>query len=611
MPGLIGFSNAAFSNFKINNILHQMQQTIAHRDFYCHDRLFIDEWVSGSRTHLNIFQAEAQPDTKAGYSIWLDGEFYHRENATFQEPKISDAEWFLSQYQNYQNFDFLKAIDGIYAAVLYDTHQQKLHLISDRYGLRRLYWTVYQNSLVWTSELKALLALPGYQPKIDRAAVEDFLGLRYIIGDRTWFEGVELLPAATVLTWDLQETSLSRKRYWWWDEITPVTGKIDEAEIVEELGRIFIEAVEKRIFQRERVGITLSGGLDSRAILAAMPNSNSTIEAVTYGQKNCDDLRIAKQAARLKKANFHPIEIDGENWLQSRVRTVWESDGSCSLIHMQFLSALKKIFDRNLFDINLHGAWGDGVNGGHFFDADALDYFVQRRLGLERFARSENHRQSVLARFGNYFEQIGSSAHILSVDNRMRSFTFKDIRIGLINGLESRTPFIDNQLQEFLYALPEAIVRNSNLYHQMLLDRFPEFYRTIPWQTTGEPIGEPSLVHQIGKLSQKAIEKLERTFQKAGISLPLAERRKKINPNKEFANPASWMRQEPARTLFEKLLNHPSALYPEYLDRKQVKQDWHEHLHGKNLADRLSLTITLELWLQQLFEKRYRTNFIE
>ena len=614
MPGLIGFSNAAFSNRNVDGILAQMQKAIAHRDFYRHDELFSDDSVSGTRTHLNILQPKPQPHHRDGYVAWLDGEFYDRGNQPLDRAEISDADWLISQYQKNQNFYFLKAIDGTYTAVLYDTHQQKLHLISDRHGMRRLYWTVYRNSLVWTSELKALLALPGYQPKIDRAAVEDFLGLRYIIGDRTWFEGVELLPAATVLTWDLQEQSFFKQRYWWWDEIAPMTGSFDEAEIIEELGRIFIDAVEKRCRPGERVGITLSGGLDSRAILAAMPNGNSRgdgrIEAVTYGQKNCDDLRIAERAARVKKANFHPIEIDGKNWLQSRIQTVWESDCSCSLIHMQFLSALRAITDRNLFEINLHGAWGDGVNGGHFFEADRLDYFVQRRLGLERFSCSSVHRESVLARFADYFEKIGFSAHILSIDNRMRSFTFKDIRISLTNGLESRTPFIDNRLQEFLYALPDAIVRDSNLYQKMLLDRFPQFYRSIPWQTTGEPIGASNLTRTLGKISQKAIGKVDVAFNKAGVPIQLSHRSKKVNPNKEFANPAHWMRQEPTRAVFDKILNNRAALYPEYLDREQVKQDWKEHLNGRNLADRLSLTISLELWLQQVFEKRYRSNFI-
>ncbi|MDY6940113.1 MAG: asparagine synthase-related protein [Cyanobacteriota bacterium] len=611
MPGLIGFSRSAFSDFKIDNILQQMQTTIAHRNFYCQDPLFIDESIGATRTHLNILQRSAQPQTKDGYYIWLDGELYDRDRLPFQDAETSDSELLLRAYQKEGNFNFLKAIDGTFAAVLYDTHQQKLHLISDRLGMRRLYWTVYQNSLVWTSELKALLALPGYQPKIDRAAVEDFLGLRYIIGDRTWFEGVELLPAATVVTWDLQEKSLSRQRYWWWDEITPMAGNLDEREIVEELGRIFIEAVEKRDRPGERVGITLSGGLDSRALLAAMPNDSTAIEAVTYGQKNCDDLKIAERVARLKNANFHPIEIDGENWLESRVQTVWESDGSCSIVHMQFLSALRAISEGNLFEINLHGAWGDGVNGSHFFDTDAFDYFVRRRLGLERFARSDAHRDSVLERFNRYFDKIGSSAHILSIDNRMRSFTFKDARIGLINGLESRMPFIDNQLQEFLYALPDSLVKEANLYQKMLLDRFPQFYHNIPWQTTGEPIGKPGLTQQFNKLSKKAISKLDRGFKKVGISLNLTNRGKTIDPNKAFADPASWMRQEPTRTIFEKILNNPNALYLEYLDRAQVLQDWHDHLNGRDLADRLGLTLTLELWLQQVFEKRYRTDIDE
>ena len=80
-------------------------------------------------------------------------------------------------------------------------------------------------------ELKAFLELPDFEPTIDPLAVEDFFGLRYLIGDRTWFEGVELLPAATVLTWDIQQQSLQRDRYWWWDDVKPISNDWTKIEL--------------------------------------------------------------------------------------------------------------------------------------------------------------------------------------------------------------------------------------------------------------------------------------------------------------------------------------------------------------------------------------------
>ncbi|MEB3827614.1 hypothetical protein [Phormidium sp. CCY1219] len=262
MPGVAGFTKNEYLS-EAGQILKRMQELLTHQNFWKQEELFVDENVAGTRVHINVLQKDLQPHRKDGIYIWLEGEFYNQTEIRkkAENKPSSDLEILRALYSESDNFSFLKKIEGIYAAVIYDSKGQKMHLISDRYGWRHLYWTIYKGCLVWSSELKVMLALPDFTPKIDRLALEEFLAIRYFIGDRTWFEGVELLPAATVLTWDIREKSISKQRYWWWDEIEPVTGKIDEREIAAELGRLFIDSVERRSAEAESVGLTLSGGL--------------------------------------------------------------------------------------------------------------------------------------------------------------------------------------------------------------------------------------------------------------------------------------------------------------------------------------------------------------
>ena len=478
-------------------------------------------------------------------------------------------------------------------------------MISDRYGLRPFYWTKVGHSLAWASEAKVFLSMPDFCPHIDPAAVEDFLGLRYFIGNRSWFKGVELLPAATILSWDLQTASLQQRRYWWWNGIAPLSGSIDQAEIIEELGRLFIKGIKQQTLTPERVGVTLSGGLDSRAILAAIPDLGYPVHSVTYGKRGCEDIQIAAQVAKLKASPHHIVELNAANWLQSRMQNIWATDGTCSLIHMQYLAALEAIRNQDLFDVVLHGAGGDSFLGGvHLFDPYRFDYYVDHHLNLRGFARSKAHQESVAHRFREYFSSLDASSYIMCIDNRVRSFQLKDIRLSLSHGIDCRLPFLDNDFQEFLYAVPDSLKANNHLYSLMLMHHFPKFYQHIPRQGLGEPISPPGLLRKTQKLYRRVQDKVVRECQNLGF---ISQKTVKTREDAAFHNYADWLRQEPARTLWSDILSSRDALYPEFISRDQAQQDCQMFLQGQdNNFDRIGQILTFEIWLQQVFNQKYR-----
>ena len=154
-----------------------------------------------------------------GIFVWLDGEFYNQEKIVTGNEDLktkSDAEILGRLYLKNRRFNFLELIDGQFSAVIYDSIQKKVHLLSDRLGLRFLFWTMHNGSIAWSSEVKAFLALPGFEPVIDRQAIKEFFAADYLLELRTWFEGVSLIPAASVTSWDIPAKSMSTFRYWWW-----------------------------------------------------------------------------------------------------------------------------------------------------------------------------------------------------------------------------------------------------------------------------------------------------------------------------------------------------------------------------------------------------------
>ncbi len=590
MPGIVGFTIAEKDRMNARRVLQKMQNLIIHGDFYEQDELFCDNQVCATRAHINVLQKQPQPYYEQGVYVWLDGEFFntHELAQELLSPVSCDTALLSALYRQQRDFSFLKQIDGSYAAVIYDSKEEKVHLLTDRYGLRPLYWLEHAGQLVWSSEAKAMIALPGWQAKIDPRAVKQFLNIGLLLEDRSWFQGVELLSSGSVLTWDLRERRFYKRRYWWWDEIKAFTGRIKPIEIADELGRLFVQAVQKRDRQGEKVGLMLSGGLDSRAILAAMPNHHCPIHGFTFGCKSCDDIRLAARVAKVKGATHHVFELDASNWLLSRVDGVWWTDGECNIYHMHGIDWQKEV--RATYEINLDGIGANTILGGcrlhkNFFDTCPDRRFIAGLLKCDPALLGGFDDYSSAPKMDSFFLQ-NQTRRIIAANLRYRR-TF----------VENREPFYDTNLVEFIYALPDSLRYRGQIYNLALIRRFPEFFNHIPWEQRGVPISWPDIALRIARRWHMHRRSLIRGLNRLGF---------KYGDRRHYTDYPNWLRAEPSRSFFERVLNNPVALYSEYISRQPVLDKWHRHLRGENFTDILCRVVTFEIWLQQIFAGKHR-----
>jgi asparagine synthase (glutamine-hydrolysing) len=351
---------------------------------------------------------------------------------------------------------------------------------------------------------------------------------------------------------------MQQQCYWSWNDIKPLRGRIDQCEIIEELGRLFIGAVKQRTSENRKCGLALSGGLDSRAILAAMPEGSYPIHAFTFGTRSCDDIRYAKEAAKKKKAIHHIFYINEKNWLDGRTEGVWWTDGHCNLLHMHNLAIIREL--KKYYDIHLNGFLGDAVLGGTYMK----------------------------------LHQDWSMAETL--DNRGRQFMGNGLRrIDIF--VANRNPFFDNKLIEFAHTIPEKLRANHYIYCKMLLNEFPDYYIHIPWQKTGYPISYSKARMRLVRFKNRVVNKLKRESKRLGFN---------FRDLRNYTDYQTWIRKEPARSFFEELLLSKKAIYPEYIDRNKVQCYFRNHMEEKaNYANELCLALTFELWLQQVFNKQY------
>lgn len=592
MPGMVGFTNTQRKHNLM--ILANMRFLLKYSDHYVDEELFSATNVLGSNTHLSFGDQGRQPyicDNRI--FAWMTGELYNQEELKTKYRLLSknDNQLLVDIYKATESFSFLEDVDGYYAAAWYDKSRNRVHLISDRYGFNPLYWGIIAGELIWSSELKGFLAHPDFKPILSRDAVEEFFCFGHQTENLTWFEGIELIPASSVLTFDMKTSQVDRHRYWSWEKVRAIGDHFNEGELIDELIRLFSKSVQGSINPNERVALELSGGLDSRAILAAVPEDYNDLQAITFGQKFCDDVSIASKAAKVKGVPHHIFELNGENWLMPRIGLVWASDARSSMEHMHGLEFVPE-YRRLHVDVVLNGLAGDLVFGGSYLKSTHLDRKVDPSI-----IRNNTHTQKNVTNFDPWYMINKTDPYF--INNRVRRFA----NSGLISTetiIPTRRPFFNNELIHFIYGIPDSLRYKDYIYKKVLLKAFPKLFRSIPWQASGYPISYPRGLPRAIDMPKRIVVRLKREAEKFGFKF----REKRF---KNYADYYNWIRMDIAKVFFQRILLSKNALYPAFVNERTIHSYLMDHMTGqKDCHSELLLALTFELWLQQVFEGKYR-----
>ena len=596
MPGLMGFTHRRMDPDRARRVVCEMAALATDTEASGWDEPFLDEAICATRTHLGILQPAPQPFASAGLRVWVEGEVFNGDDLA--APASNDAgqdqglpallAGVCARGGHRGDWSALASLDGIYSAVLYDEVRGTVHVIVDRLGMRYIHWTVVDGCFAWATSSNAFLALPGFAARVPSRRVAQFLGIGTLVLDGTWMEGVELVSPGTVLSWDCQRGSLSRYRYWWWDRIKRVDAKIDRRAAAEELAYRFRRSVEKRWSAGGKAGLSLSGGLDSRAILAALPTTERSPVTVTFGLPDSLDARAARRVAAIRGAEAHFIEISARNWLRPRSDGVWWTEGNTNIVDLHGSEA-RPIYEK-LMEVNLDGYGGDTLLRGDLlqgrrsmrgFDPGYIAGYkhcdVSLLDGLDQFAP--------LGRSEYWF--LEASARRWVAGPLLWELTF----------LENRKPFLANEIVEFVLSLPDDLRYRGRLYTAMLVGAFPEYFKRIAWANTGIPIGWPRGPGRVYKLGRRLELRLT-----GGATAPGVPGRGPVG----YTDYPRWLRAEPARTLVDELLLSPAALYRVYDDSGRAATAWEAHLAGADHANELGRYMTVELRLRQLLAGTHR-----
>jgi len=587
MPGLVGVATTDQVTPALIKAAQTARELLRHGETYRDATTWQASRIVATGT-VPAYCATAPEPAESGHMVlWLDGRVYSRDRRGATGESVSDALWLAREFESGTPSEILDGIEGEFAGVAYDRRSECIHLFTDRYGLRYLYWTSNGASLAWFSEAKAALAVPWLSLKLDETAVRDFLSIGQLLEDESWFEGVQLVPSGSLLTWSLDGGPVSRARYWWWDRIPRTPAASTQADAAAGMGELLAKSVTRCLPpQAEVSGVLLSGGLDSRVCVAALSETDAGLHTFTFGRQSSADMRIAQEVADLAGAQHHPYILSSENWFAPRIEGTWVADAHSSFIHLHGYEFAKDLASWSPSAYN--GLAGDLIMGGGF---------LHNRRMLDVAVTPEGAAASIGGTPDRYEGRLSPYEGLAKLDYFLMQNRVRRLANGGPRRLQCHTdvpsPFHSVDLLSWVYSVPDSWRANSSLYADALLHRFPRFFQTIPWQKTMLPVGASRWRARAKRIQHGVSGRL-----RAALGVGASRR--------EYTDYGAWMVAPEPKRRIESLLLGRQALYHDLPVAAGGVAAWEELLSGRGSVEIVGRYLTLEIWLQQVFNGRLR-----
>ena len=505
MSGVFGVVDSR-GQAEVGSLMDRMGAAMGHRDWYVVETYADEQQGLGlGRIGIGIFNQERQPirSEDGNLLIFLSGEFYNAlelrrdlEAKGYPFRDNSDLELVLRLYQE-RGDAFIHDLEGVFALLIWNRARQELIVANDRLGLYPTYYANYDGKLVFAPETKGILCDPDFRKELNLTALAEYMRFQHLLGDKTFFESIRLLPSASLLTYDLSTASCSIRPYWTFDDI-PYRPDVSFDEAVEEAGRLLRRAVQRLSGDAYRLGVYLSGGLDSRTILGLV--ERRPVASLTYGVRNCRDVYYARRIAKAVGSDHHWFDIPNGEWVKEHVDFHLDlTEGFHSWIHAHGISTLPQA--RQLMDVSLTG-WGGGTVMGHNDTIEPLQLcavddaaFVTRLFYLfnqkytwpslteaeEGLLYCEPIRNKVRGlAFDSFRAEVSSylgyrtdvRGEYFYINNHCRRLT-QNLVTFTRSHVEVRFPFFDYDLFEFLYSLPALLRGHRKMYRAVIQREIP------------------------------------------------------------------------------------------------------------------------------------------
>lgn len=543
--------------------------------------------------------------------IIFNGEIYNHLELRVRFEKLgycfrthSDTEVLLAAYALLGR-GCVSELNGMFAFAIYDEKRQQLFLARDRAGEKPLFYHLANGRLQFASELKALLSNPSNTRSVDAEALDCYLAMGYVPGDRCMLQGFRKLPPAHAMCFDISSGQAKIWRYWEVPGLAVTQSFPDETALLDELEALLQDAVSKQMEADVPVGVLLSGGVDSSLVTAMAVRASSQVQTFTIGfpgHGRLDETEHARLIARHFGTRHTELMAEDatSDLLPCLARQFDEPMVDSSMIPTFLVSQLV----RQHCTVALGGDGGDELFGGYPHYSRLLwmqqklgwiPYFLRRGFALSaetclpvgykgrnwaqglgvnldndlpliascfdartrrRLLKHHTHWHSVAESIRK--ERLPAQSDLLQRATRMdfSNYLAEDIlvkvdRASMLSSLEMRAPLLDYRLIEFAFGKVPSRLKATPTDKKILLKRLTA--RLLP----------PEFDQQ----------------RKQGFSIPLGE----------------WLKGGAFAKLFNEVLRDPQCSF----DAGSVDDLLRGQAQGRSNGERLFALVLFELWRRE------------
>lgn len=389
-----------------------------------------------------------QPMCNEDGSLWIvfNGEVYNfrplrreLQAAGHAFRTNADTEVLLHLYED-RGLDFLHNVNGMFALALWDGQRRRLILARDRLGEKPLVYRQEPGRLLFASELKALLDVPGVSREVDPRALDAYLLYQYVPHPMTIFRGINKLPPATMAVY--QDGELTIRPYWQPDWTKTLPG-VSEQEVHDRLRSLLEESVTLRLESDVPLGAFLSGGIDSTIIVGLMQRrSREKVRTFSIGFPigEYDETHYARLAAQAFGTEHREYRVEPDA-VAILPRLVWHYDepfADSSAIPTWYVAEKT----RQHVTVALTGDGGDELFGGYprYWASSLADRLARLPIWLRWMFDSRLWRCVPMRRQKSFFGRVRRFTEALSLPTPRRYLEWMSI----FNSVRRRSLYTEN-----------------------------------------------------------------------------------------------------------------------------------------------------------------------
>jgi asparagine synthase (glutamine-hydrolysing) len=568
---------------------------------------------------IDLSEHASQPmrDPATDVIVTFNGEIYNfielRETLKARGHSFrtqSDTEVLLKAWAEWRE-GMAAHLNGMWAFVLWDAKSNCLFASRDRFGVKPLYYAQSEDRLLLASEPKALLSLQPSLAQVNETAIYDlFMSSRGILGAQTFLREILSVPAAHNLICQLDGSGkiISQKLQAYWNYPEPEDVHVSSRQAAGEFTQLFEDSVRLRMRSDVPLGITLSGGIDSSAVLAAMSRqSSSKINCFTsvYSANDRGEEDWARRAAEVEGHALISVEAGQEDWLKTLQSIVWHMDGPSQSSAVFPLWTVAKAARAKGVPVLLEGQGADELLGGYaqYMPFQTRHLIKDLMAGRAGFSDLGKHWRGAADTFGSrwstlwHMRAMAESAYqpMQRLFGRGRLFVQKDMpkhgyRMDLPETSRRRGGLFKKLLADHMRdALPSLLhYGDAVTMAHGIESRLPFMdYRMVEWVFRSQP---PVIADGLTKapirdyLETRGYGEFGRRVDKKGYPTPVVQWLK---------NSESFIRDD--------ILLRPNARLWNTFERKHVSQAFEAALTGDMAAAfHFYKIVPTHLWLEQL-----------